>query len=339
MEIQLGKLAEHVDGVIIGDKDCLISSVATLALASSGQISFFTNNIYKQDLFTTRASAVILTQQYVQHCPVTALVVKNPHAAYAKIAQALNPTPAFLPFHHPSAVIAANCHIHPDTILGANAVIESGATLEKGVFVGPNCTVGKNAYLAENVHLVANVTICHDVRIGKRTLIHPGAVIGADGFGQALDNGCWIKIPQLGTVVIGEDVEIGACTSIDRGAIENTIIGDGVKLDNQIQIGHNVRLGDHTVMAAGAGIAGSTHVGKHCLIGGMAGIAGHLQIADRVTITGMSFVAKDIDKSGSYSSGLPSEDTYQWHRTYVRIKQLDELMQRVRKLEKQLTSK
>lgn len=339
MEIQLAKLAEHVDGEVIGDKNCLINSVATLVHAKPGQISFFASNAYKQDLLTTHATAVIVTQAYVQDCSVTALVVKNPHVAYAKIAQLLNPAPAFSPFHHPSAVIDSSCRIHPDTIVGANAVIEAGATLEKGVYVGPNCTVGKNAFLAEDVRLVANVTICHAVRIGKRTLIHPGVVIGADGFGQALDNGRWIKIPQLGTVVIGEDVEIGACTSIDRGAIDDTIIGDGVKLDNQIQIAHNVHVGDHTVMAAKVGIAGSTHVGKHCLIGGMVGIAGHLRIVDRVIITGMSFIAKDIDQPGSYSSGIPSEETYHWHRICVHIKQLDELVQRVRKLEKQLTSK
>ena len=339
MEIPLEKLAEHVDGIVVGTPTSSISSVATLALANPGQISFFTNNAYKNDLYTTRASAVIITQQYVTDCPVAALVVKNPHVAYAKIAQLLNPAAAFIASHHPSAVIDANCHIHPETIVGANAVIESGATLEKGVQVGPNCTIGKNAFLAEDVCLIANVTVCHDVRIGKRTLIHPGTVIGSDGFGQALDKGRWIKIPQLGTVIIGEDVEIGACTSIDRGAIDDTIIGNGVKLDNQIQIAHNVHVGDHTVMAAGVGIAGSTHIGKHCLIGGMAGVAGHLRIADRVTITGMTFIAKDIDESGSYSSGIPSEETYHWHRICVRIKQLDDLVQRLRKLEKQLTSK
>lgn len=339
MEIPLEELAGHVDGVIQGDPHCRITAVATLARANTGHISFFTNSAYKQDLLTTQASAVIIAESHVHDCPVTALVVKHPHAAYARIAQLLNPVPVFTPFHHPSAVIDASCRIHPDTILGANAVIEAGATIERGVQVGPNCTIGKNVFLAEDVQLVANVTLCHGVRIGKRTLIHPGVVIGADGFGQAHEDGRWLKVPQLGSVIVGADVEIGAGTTIDRGALDDTIIGDGVKLDNLIQIGHNVQLGDHTVVAAAAGIAGSTHVGKHCLIGGMAGIAGHLHIADRVTITGMSFIAKDIDKSGSYSSGIPSEETYHWHRICVRIKQLDDLMQRVRKLEKQLTSK
>ena len=334
MTLTLEQLAHHVDGHVIGDGKCLIDSVATLLNARSGQIGFLSNKSYIAQVRTTQASAVILNEEYARYCPVNALVVKNAYAAYAKIAQLLNPTPPIAATQHPTAVIDATAQVKSTTSIGPYAVIEAGVIIEDHVVVGPHCIVGRNSIIGAGSILVANVTICHTTHIGKRALLHPSVVIGADGFGQAYDSDHWIKVPQLGNVVIGDDVEIGAGTTIDRGSIEDTVIEDGVKMDNLIQIGHNARIGAHTVIAALAGVAGSTQIGKHCLIGGCAGIAGHLKVADGVTITGMSFIAKDIEHAGSYSSGLPAEESQHWHRLYVRFKQLDELTRRIKALEK-----
>jgi len=312
----------------------MIDSVATLLNARPGQISFLSNKTYNEQLRTTQASAVILDKEQAKYCPVNALVVKNPYAAYAKIAQLFNPPAVIKASRHPTAVIDPQAIISATAAIGPYTVIEAGVVIGADVVIGPHCIIGRDSVIQQGSRLVANVTICHASQIGKRVLIHPGVVIGADGFGQAYDDGRWIKIPQLGRVVIGDDVEIGAGTTIDRGAIEDTIIEDGVKMDNLIQIGHNAQIGAHTVIAALAGVAGSTRIGKHCLIGGCAGIAGHLTVADGVTITGMSFIARDIEHAGSYSSGLPAEESQHWHRLYVRFKQLDELARRIKALEK-----
>ncbi len=330
----LEKLAHHVDGRVIGDAQCLIDSVATLANARTGQIGFLSNKTYINQVRATQASAVILEEEYARYCSANAIVVKNAYAAYAKIADLLNPAVRMPAERHGTAVIAATAQVKATATIGPYAVIEAGVVIEDGVVIGPHCIIGRNCFIGEDSNLVANVTICHSTRIGKRALIHPSVVIGADGFGQAYDADHWIKVPQLGNVVIGDDVEIGAGTTIDRGSIDDTVIEDGVKMDNLIQIGHNARIGAHTVIAALAGVAGSTQIGKHCLIGGCAGIAGHLKVADGVTITGMSFIAKDIEHAGSYSSGMPAEESQHWHRLYVRFKQLDELARRIKALEK-----
>ncbi|MBI3560450.1 MAG: UDP-3-O-(3-hydroxymyristoyl)glucosamine N-acyltransferase [Gammaproteobacteria bacterium] len=330
----LAELAQHVNARVVGDGSCRIRAVATLQQARADQISFLSNKSYKPQLKTTRAAAVILHPNDVSDCPVNALVVNNPHAAYARIAQLLNPVPMPLAGIHASAVVDPHCSIDVSARIGPYAVIEAEVVIAAGVYIGPHCIISRDSHIGRDSRLVANVTVCHGSRIGERVLIHPGSVIGSDGFGQAYDQGRWLKVPQLGRVIIGNDVEIGACTTIDRGAIDDTIIDEGVKLDNLIQIAHNVQVGAHTVMAGCTGIAGSTRIGKHCLIGGGVGIAGHLSIADGVTITGMSLVIKDIDKPGSYSSGVPVEESQQWHRTYLRMKRLDELLRRVRSLEK-----
>lgn len=336
MPFTLEELAKHVGGQILGDKTCIVNSVATLQQARPGQISFLTNSAYKDQLATTQASAVILSQDVAAACPVNAIVVRNPHVAYARIAQLLYPEVTPAPGCHPTAVIEAGSVVSPLASIGPYCVIESGATIEAGVLLGPHCSIGRNVHIGEDSQLVANVVLCHGVHIGKRALIHPGAVIGADGFGQANDQGHWIKVPQVGKVVIGDDVEIGACTTIDRGAIEDTVIENGARLDNLIQIAHNVRIGADTVIAACVGIAGSTHIGKRCMIGGAAGVAGHLRITDGVIINAMAMVIKDITSPGVYSSGMPAEESRQWNRTYVRIKQLEDLMRRVKALERQL---
>ena len=332
----LAQLAKHVSAELKGSGDCEIHSVATLLNAGRGQISFFINSKYKAQLRETRASAVIVHPDFAGDCPVDALIVQNPHAAYARIAQLLYSTSTKSGGIHPSAQISPDASIAETAAIGANAVIDSGAIIEAQVSIGPNTYVGKNSQIGAGTQILPNVTICDNVKIGERVIIHPGAVIGADGFGQAYDAGVWVKIPQIGSVRLGDDVEVGANTTIDRGAIEDTLIEEGVKLDNQIQIAHNVHIGAHTVIAAATAIAGSTTIGQHCMIAGAVAIAGHLTIADNVTITGMTMVTKSIPASGSYSSGISAENTTIWHRLHARIKQLDDMAKRLRHIEKKL---
>ena len=336
MSWTLSQLAKHVNAELKGNGECDINSVATLLNAVPGQISFFTNNKYKAQLQETRASAVILHPDFVNDCPVSALIVQNPHAAYARIAQLLYPASVEATGIHPSAQVSPDASIADTASVGANVVIEGGTTIRERVFIGANTYIGRNTHIGNDSRILANVTICDNVTMGERVLIHPGAVIGADGFGQAYDAGTWIKVPQIGGVRLGNDVEIGASTTVDRGALEDTVIEDGVKLDNQIQIAHNVRLGAHTIIAAGTGISGSTKVGHHCMIAGMVGIAGHLTIGDKVNITGMSLVTKSLPEAGSYSSGIPVENTALWHRVHARIKQLDNIAKRLLHVEKKL---
>jgi len=260
-------------------------------------------------------------------------VVTDPHVAYAKIAAVIHPPIIPTQAIHPAAWVDPASHCAGNVSIGAQAVIEAGVTLADGVIIGAGCVVQRNSQIAANTQLMANVTVYHGVRIGERVLIHSGAVIGADGFGFANDQGKWIKVPQLGGVQIGNDVEIGANTCIDRGAIEDTIIEEGVKLDNQIQIAHNVTVGAHTVMAGTSGIAGSTEVGKHCIIGGGVAINGHLKIVDKVVFTGMSMVTKSIKKPGVYSSGMPAEPSDKWQRNTIRYRQSEKLFERVKQLE------
>lgn len=338
MSWTLAQLAKHVNAELKGNGDCEIHSVATLQNAGQGQISFFTNRKYKVQLQETRASAVILQPDFVSDCPVNAVIVNNPHAAYARIAQLLYPVSNVATGIHPSALIAADATIADSASIGANVVIDSGTVIEDHVFIGANTCIGKHSHIGTASRILANVTICDNVTIGERVILHPGVVIGADGFGQAYDAGVWVKVPQVGGVRLGDDVEIGANTTVDRGAIEDTIIEEGVKLDNQIQIAHNVRIGAHTVIAACTGIAGSTKVGRHCMIAGKVAIAGHLSIADNVSITGMSLVTKSILESGSYSSGIPVENTAIWHRVHARLKQLDDMAKRLQHIEKKLNT-
>lgn len=336
MSWTLSQLAKHVNADLKGNGECEIHSAATLLNAGPGQISFFTNRKYKGQLKVTRASAVILQQEFVPDCPVDAIIAKNPHAAYARIAQLLYPTNTQKPCIHPAAQISPDATIADSASIGANAVIDSGTVIEEQVYIGANTYVGKQSRIGKASRILANVTICNNVTIGERVIIHPGVVIGADGFGQAYDDGIWVKVPQIGGVRIGNDVEIGANTTVDCGAIEDTIIEDGVKLDNQIQIAHNVRIGAHTVIAATTAIAGSTTIGHHCMIAGAVAIAGHLTIADNVTITGMTMISKSIPEPGSYSSGISAENTAIWHRLHGRIKQLDDMAKRLLHIEKKL---
>lgn len=330
----LAQIAEKINGTVQGDKNYQIKTVATLSNATSNDISFLANPKYKKYLAETTAGAVLVDESMASMVPTNAIVVSDPYVAYAKIASLLYPT------NKPESGIHHTAVIHPDSqcatsaSIGPHVVIEANVSIGENVQVGPGCVIQHGTKIGAGSHLTANVTICKHVSIGERALIHPGVVIGADGFGIANDAGRWIKVPQLGGVVIGDDVEIGANTTIDRGALDNTVIADGVKLDNQIQVGHNVVIGEHTVIAGCVGIAGSTHIGKHCAIGGGVGIAGHITIADGVQLTGMTMVTKSITETGVYSSGIPAEPTQQWHKNVVRYRQMHALAERVKQLEK-----
>lgn len=332
----LRELAKHIGAELKGDPECVIRGVASLADATSGEISFLANRKYRNLLTATGASAVIVTPQDAAAVAGNALLIANPHVAFARVAALLYPQKSLSGGVHRSAVIEAPSVIHPDAWIGPQAVVAAGAQIGARCFIGPGCVIGENAVLGDDCYLVANVTVCHGSRIGQRVLLHPGVVIGADGFGLANSQGEWIKVPQVGCVELGDDVEIGANSTIDRGAIHNTVIERGVKLDNLIHVAHNVRIGAHTAIAAGTAIAGSTEIGRHCAIGGAVGIVGHLQITDNVTITAMSYVTQSIDRPGVYSSGMPLEENSKWHRNFVRMKQLDEMARQIKAINKAL---
>lgn len=328
----LAEIAKHVGGVVHGDEAYQVESFATLENAANNQISFLANLKYRKFLTSTVAGAVIVNAEALDSVPNNAIVVDDPYVAYAKAARLLNPVRVHSPGIASSAVINESSSIHSSASIGAQVVIESGVVIEEDVVIGPHCIIMSGSKIGAGTRLTANITLCEGVQIGQRCTLHPGVVIGADGFGIANDGGKWIKVPQVGSVKIGDDVEIGANTTIDRGAIEDTIIGQGVKLDNQIQIGHNTIVGDHTVIAGCVGIAGSTTIGKYCVIGGGVGIGGHLSIADNVLLTGMTMVTKSINSAGSYSSGIPAEPTALWHKSVIRYRQMDKLVAKVKEL-------
>ena len=317
---------------------CSIHSLATLANAGKGQLAFLANSKYRQQLVDTSASAVIISAEAVDNCQVVALVMENPYMGYAKAANLLNTTPASASGVHSSAIVDASATLGQNVSVGANTVIESGVILADNVTIGAGCFIGKNAIIGQSTQLWSNISVYHDVQIGEHCLIQANTVIGSDGFGYAPVSGQykWHKIPQLGSVIIGNHVEIGASTTIDRGALDNTEIRDGAILDNQIQIAHNVIVGENTAMAACSVIAGSTVVGKNCTLAGLVGVNGHINITDNVVFTGMAMVTKDISQPGVYSSGMPAAPNKEWNRTNARVKRLDSLTKRVKELEQQI---
>lgn len=319
-----------------GDGEVQIRGVGTLQSARSGHIGFLSNARYHKLLQTTQASAVIVTEDFADECIVNALIVENAHLAYAYIARLFVGGMVCENGVHATAVVSASAKLGARVTLGPHSVIGDGTVLGDDVWIGAGCVLGRNVLVGDASCLEANITLWHGTRIGKRALVHPGVVIGSDGFGFANDAGKWVKVPQLGRVRIGDDVEIGSNTTIDCGAIDDTVIDDGVKLDNLIQIGHNVQIGAHTAIAACTAIAGSTKIGKYCGIGGTVGIVGHIEICDRVQITGMSMVTKSITEPGIYSSGTPLEPNNHWHKNFARFKQLDDMWRRIKHLEAQL---
>lgn len=329
--LSLGELAVRFGCILKGDPDLRVSRVAALENADAASVTFLANPRYRRYLQQTKAGVVVLDPKLADACPVNALLAKNPYATYARIAALLYPPPAVPPGRHASAVIDASAQIDSSASIGPHAVIGAGVKIGARTAIGPGCVVMDDVTIGDDTRLTANVTLCRGVFIGDRCLFHPSVVVGADGFGLAPDQGEWLKVPQVGTVRIGDDVEIGASTTIDRGAIDDTVIGNGVKMDNQIQIGHNVRIGDHTAIAGCAGISGSATIGKRCMIGGMVGIAGHLSICDDVVLTGKSFVNSSIRKPGYYSSGIPVDETTRFRKNAARFQHLDEFVREVRR--------
>jgi len=333
-------IADYVQGRLVGS-DLEVDGIGTLANATSSQLSFLANSRYRSSLTTAKAGVVLVGEADLPLVPNSAIVVANPYLAYAKISQ-------LYAGNQLSSGVAKSAAVAVDAVISSSAqicdgvVIESGAQIGDSVYIGPNSVIGAGAVIGNHTRIAANVSIYNDVQIGENCLIHSGAVIGADGFGFAPDSGRWEKIAQLGRVIIGNDVEVGAGTTIDRGALDDTLIEDGVKLDNQIQIAHNVIIGENSAIAGGCAIAGSTRIGKQCTIAGMSGVTGHLEIADGTHITAMTLVSRSITEPGAYSSGTAFEPHKQWKRNAVRFRQLDELTKRVSELEKlveQLSSK
>lgn len=330
----LASLAEALGLEVAGDPATEVTRVGTIHGGGEGALGFLANPRYRSHLASTALSAVILRREDLADCPVPALVAADPYLAYARAATLLAPPRDPRPGVHPSASVGEGASVPASTEVGPNASIGAGAVLGEQVIVGPNCVVGEGVRIGDATRLSASVTLMDGVVVGARCLFHPGVVVGGDGFGIANDAGRWVKVPQLGGVRIGDDVELGANTTVDRGAVEDTVIGDGVKLDNQCQVAHNVVIGEHTVMAGCSGIAGSTRVGAHCMIAGAVGITGHLEIADGVVITAFSLVSASIREPGSYSGSLPLDETVSWRRNSVRFRQLDDLARRLRRLER-----
>lgn len=336
MAVTLAELARRFQGKVRGDSAIAVERVATLEAAGARDIAYVSDRKYAALLSGTAAGAVILTEADARLYAGTALIVDDPHLCFARVAAILHPARAFEPGAHATAVVEPTASVAKTAWIGPHAVIGRRAAIGDGVFIGAACVVGEGVTIGARTRLMARVTVEDNCVIGENCLFHSGAVIGSDGFGYARDGERWQKIPQVGRVVIGDDVEVGANTTIDRGAMGDTVIGDGVKLDNLIQIAHNVRIGENTAMAACVGIAGSTVIGKRCTVGGQAGISGHLVIADDVHITATSLVTSSIAEAGQYSASLKAEPAENWRRNAARLHQLDKMARRVTEIEKKL---
>jgi len=330
--LTLEAIAERFGLQLRGNGDVEVVGVASLATAAPDQVSFLANPAYRGQLAAARAAAVVLTAADAEHAVGSVLISANPYADFARIAALFDAPRRVVAGIHPSAVVDASARISCAAQVGPLCVIGARSEIAAGADIGPGCVIGEDCSVGTDTRLVARVTLVNRVRLGTRVLIHPGAVLGADGFGLAFDQGAWLKVPQLGGVVVGDDCEIGANTTIDRGALGDTVLEEDVRLDNQIQIGHNVQIGAHTAIAGCAAIAGSSKVGRYCLIAGGAGIIGHLHIADRVTIGAMSLVTHDLREPGEYVSGTPIQPKREWRKNAARFGQLDQLARRIRKL-------
>ena len=334
MPISLAELAQRVGAELDGDASVLVSRVATLESAGPGSIAFLANRKYRPQLASTRASAVIVAPDMTGDTALPKLVDANPYAIFAKVASILHPRAAFVPGAHSSAIVDPSAKVAASAQIGALAVIGAGAVVGERASIGAGTVVGAGVSVGDDAVLHAHVTVYDRCVVGPRSVLHAGVVIGADGFGMAEEGGRWLKIPQVGRVVIGADVEIGANTTIDRGAIDDTVIEDDVKLDNQIQIGHNCRIGRHTAIAGCVGIAGSTRIGSNCKIGGAAYLNGHIEICDDVMLGGGTGVYRSITKPGIYSGSNLELPHVQWQHVQTALRKLPELLRRVRRLER-----
>lgn len=327
----LGYIAEFVGAQLRGDNEVVISGLATLTNARAGQLAFLANPQFRKYLSETQASAVILSAADAEAFTGHALLSDKPYLTFAKVTALFAPT-ITEPAIHPSAVIDPTAVIEAGVTVGANAVVEAKAVIGRGSRIGPCSVIGAGSVIGEQANIAANVSIYHGVRIGKRAIIHSAVVVGSDGFGFAPDGSNWVKIHQLGGVVIGDDVELGAATCIDRGALDDTVIGNGVKTDNLVHVAHNVVIGDNTLMCGCSGVAGSSRIGANCTIGGAVGIINHLTIADGVTVTAGTLVTKSIHTAGVYSSGTPLMTNSEWRKNAATFPRLYSLYQQSKRL-------
>ncbi|RJG49072.1 UDP-3-O-(3-hydroxymyristoyl)glucosamine N-acyltransferase [Motilimonas pumila] len=337
--ISLAELANKIGATVAGNDEHIVSRVSSFAKSSKDAVIFVVDEKYLKQLDVVDFGAVILKPEHAEGFEGTALVMSNPYLGFALATQLLDTTPAPAKDIAPTAVIDKTAKLGSGVVVGANAVIESGVEIGANTEIGAGCFIGKNTKIGENGRIWANVSIYHEVVIGHSCCIQSGTVIGADGFGYANEKGRWVKIPQLGTVLIGDRVEIGANTCIDRGALDDTLIADGVIIDNLCQIAHNCEIGENTAIAGAATFAGSLKIGKNCMVGGASVLNGHMEICDNVHITGMSMVIRPIDKPGVYSSGIPLQPNKEWRKTAARTLNIDSMHKRIKELEKQLASK
>lgn len=334
--VNLGELVRTFGGELIGAADVVLTGVGTLTGAGPSEITFLSNSKYRSLLAGTRAGAVILHAQDQEETALPRIVTNNPYAYMAKVLAFFHPPQRPAAGIHATAVVDATATVAPDAAIGPNVVIGKQVTIGASAVIGAGCHIGAATRIGEDTILHPGVTVYHGCLLGARGIYHSGVVIGADGFGIAQEQGQWHKVPQVGGVVIGDDVEVGANTTIDRGALDDTVIEDGVKLDNQIQVAHNVRIGAHTAIAGCVGIAGSAVIGKHCMIGGAAMILGHLRIADGTTISTGTLVTKSIDTPGIYSAMWAAMPHREWLKGVAQLRRMDELARRVRELEEKI---
>lgn len=330
----LAELAQYIDAELVGDPNHHVSAFASLQSAQAHDISFIASPAYARYLATSGAGAVILNHEQATLFAGNKLVVANPYVGYARLTRLFDHSRTEVAGVHPSAVIGDGVMLGENVSIAPHAVVGKGVSLGDGVVVGPGTVIGEDTIIGNNTRLMANVTIYHGISIGSDCIIHSGSVIGADGFGFAPNGKEWIKIHQLGSVIIGNRVEIGACSTVDRGALGNTVLDDGVIIDNLVHIAHNVRLGKNCAMAATSAIAGSTTVGENCTFAGGVGVVGHIDIGDNIHFTGMTMVSSSLSEPGSYSSGTPISTTKEWRKNAVRFRQLDAIAARLSRLEK-----
>ena len=333
MPVSLGELATQFGCELIGDPDVVVSGVASLPNATPESLTFLASKTYKEQLSSTKAAAVVLRPGDAPDSPVAALLHEDPYGCYARMAAVVCPPPVYAPGRHPSAVIDETASVATSAHIAAHVVIGERSSIGENVYVGPGSVIGPDCSIGDDCRFIANVTLARAVKIGERGIFHPGAVIGSDGFGNAMTPDGWVKVPQVGGVRIGDDVEIGANTTVDCGAIDDTVIENGVRIDNLCQIAHNVHIGAHSAMAAMVGIAGSTTIGQRCMFAGAGGAVGHITIGDDVIIGAMSFATKDISEPGTYLASFPAEPARDWAKKVGRFRRIEALQARVKKLE------
>ena len=333
----LSELVDRFGGELLDDNGVEISGVAPIERAGPLEIAFVSQAKYLRDIESTQAGALILPPEGRDRTQCPRIITSNPYLYFARVSTLLNPAPQPAPGIHPSATVHAGAQVAATASVAAGVVIGAGAVIGERSVIGPNSVIGEKTRIGDDCLLHANVTVYHHCEVGSRVILHSGCVIGSDGFGFANEQGRWVKIPQIGRVLIGDDVEVGAATTIDRGALDDTVIEEGVKLDNLIQVAHNVRIGAHTAIAACTGIAGSAKIGKYCMIGGAAMIFGHIEIADKVRISTNTLITKSLTKPGTYTSALPFSEHGEWLKNAAHLRNLDKPVGRIKELEKRIS--